>query len=160
VVHAALGHHRKAQSSLATARHFLDEAAEPAANAGPPLYRHAELAFDTSLVLQESGDLDGAVAAVRGAFRHTPPRERYTRATATARLAELWLRTGHVDQACRAIHELLDDHAYLYSARMDATVAELRAHLERHSRDPGVRQVLRRFRRHRGNTRTTPEGAA
>lgn len=79
-----------------------------------------------------------------------PPTERRSRAILLARLAELQLRVGHLDQAVNTWHHFLDELPTLSCGRATTALKTMRASLRSHARTPSAANLL-----HRATTLTT-----
>ncbi|WP_042382432.1 hypothetical protein [Streptacidiphilus melanogenes] len=108
-------------------------------------YHRAAHEHHESEVLSALGDRAGAVAALRRSLQLRPPEERRARAVGAARLGELLLDGGSLDQACTAWHTFLDDYPLLRSARADRAVRTLRSRLRPFRATPSGRGVLARL---------------
>ncbi|POM23105.1 sporulation protein [Actinomadura rubteroloni] len=107
-------------------------------------YHPAALSHQEAAVRAELGDLQGAIAALKTSLRHRPSDERRSRAVTTARLAELQLRTGHLDQAVHTWDAFLDDYPRLSSGRVTSALRTMKAQLRPHSDNAGARHLLAR----------------
>jgi len=104
----------------------------------------AVLARHRAEVAARAADRPAAINALRASLRHRPTPERRARALTLARLGELHLAEGQVEDACRAWGRFLDDHPALTSARADAAFDALRAHLRAHLSVPAARALWTR----------------
>ncbi|REF00420.1 tetratricopeptide repeat protein [Thermomonospora umbrina] len=107
-------------------------------------YHPAALAHQEAAVRALLGDTKGAITALQTSLRHRPGDERRSRAITTARLAELHLRLGHLDQAVHTWHLFLDDYPHLSSARVTSALQNMKAQLRPHSGNAGARHLLAR----------------
>ncbi|MFJ1753512.1 hypothetical protein [Kitasatospora sp. NPDC088134] len=107
-------------------------------------YHPAALAHQQATVRHLLGDTGGAIATLQTSLRHRPPAERRSRAIVTAQLAELQLRSGHLDQAVHTWQSFLDDFPHLRSGRVAAARRTMRAHLRPYAAHAGVRHLLAR----------------
>src|SRR5439155_19087511 len=132
---------RAALASLAAAEQRLARATSP----HRPMvgaYHPASLAHQQAAVRALSGDRAGAIGALTTSIRSRPAAERRSRAITLARLAELHLWQGHLDDAVATWHHFLDDYPHLRSARATTALKTLRACLLPHSRNPAARALL------------------
>ncbi len=145
VAAAATGARHDALTALSAAQRRLDRASS-AGVGGPAMggYHPASLAHQQAAVQALLGDHKGAIAALTESIRHRPPHERRSRAITHARLAELHLRQGHLDQAVATWHAFLDDYPYLTSGRVTSAMRILRSRLRPLRASPNVRQLLGR----------------
>jgi tetratricopeptide (TPR) repeat protein len=143
VAAAADGDRTGALSALTTAERRLQRAGG-AADAPMGGYHPAALAHQQAAVRALLGDRTGAITALGTSLRHRPAGERRSRAITTARLAELHLRQGHVEQAVVTWHAFLDDYPQLRSSRATRALATMRSSLRPHGRSPAVARLLRR----------------
>ncbi|MFC0040021.1 hypothetical protein [Actinomadura rayongensis] len=157
VAAAAEADRSTALSALAAAERLLDRSTSrstahqvrPSQTAPGPAdviggYHPAALAHQEAAVRALLGDLRGAIAALKTSLRHRPSDERRSRAVTTARLAELQLRTGHLDQAVCTWHAFLDDYPHLSSGRVTSALRTMKAHLRPHADNAGARHLLAR----------------
>lgn len=148
VAAAATGARHDALSALSAAQRRLDRASSQASpGAGTPAmggYHPASLAHQQAAVQALLGDRKGAIAALSESIRHRPPTERRSRAITHARLAELHLGQGHLEQAVVAWHAFLDDYPHLSSGRVTAAMRILRSRLRPLRASPTVKQLLAR----------------
>jgi hypothetical protein len=140
VAAAARGERRRALTVLQRSAELLGRAE------GSGAYHRAAHEHHESEVLSALGDRAGAVAALRRSLQLRPPEERRARAVGAARLGELLLDGGSLDQACAAWHTFLDDYPLLRSARADRAVRVLRSRLRPFHGTPAGRSVLSRVR--------------
>lgn len=141
VVSAAAGNHRDALRHLASAERQLSCADSAGADVG--LYHRAALGHQQAEVLSLQGDLRGAIKILGLSLRDRPHGERRSRAITTARLAELRLRAGQVEQACVDWERFYEDYPYLRCARADTAVRSMRACLGPYRRAvPAARRLL------------------
>jgi len=141
---AAAGHgdRRAALSYLGQAQGMLSRGESAHGTLGA--YHPSSLAHQEAEVLALTGDRAGAITALTTSLRHRPPDERRARALTTARLAELHLEQGQLEQACVSWHAFLDDQPHLQSGRATAALVSLRSRLRPHQRVPAAKKVLSR----------------
>lgn len=151
VAAAAAGNRHHALTTLSAAERRLDKACsqgtpEPAArgNSAMGRYHPAALAHQQATVQALLGDRRGAITALTEAIRCRPPWERRSHALMHARLAELYLDQGHLDQSVAVWHAFLDGYPFLTCGRATAAVKILRSRLQPQRANPGVRQLLAR----------------
>jgi tetratricopeptide (TPR) repeat protein len=140
--YAATGDRRAALTQLHAARHALDHADDTPGPVGG--YHPAALAHHQSIVLAHLGDRSGAIAALQQSAQHRPATERRSGAYTLARLAQLQLAHGHLDQAVATWHQVLDEYPAIHSARLRAALAAGRAQLRTHHRNPLARDLMER----------------
>ncbi|MFC0040023.1 hypothetical protein [Actinomadura rayongensis] len=146
VASAAAGDRTNAVSSLSAAERQLSRAtsqsaAEDAAMGG---YHLAALWHQQAAVRALLGDRAGAVSALAVSLAHRPAQERRSRTITRARLAELQLAQGEVEQAVGTWHAFLDDYRHLRSARATTALRTLRSRLAPHAADRDVAGLLAR----------------
>lgn len=157
VAEAASQDRATALSALSAAERRVDQATSQTSprppTTRPPLpaaqeligdYHRAALAHQQAAVRALLGDRPGAIAALQDSLRCRPPGERRSRAIITARLAELRLTEGHLDQAVRTWHDFLDDYPYLKSGRVTTALKIMRSRLRPYAANPGARDLLAR----------------
>jgi tetratricopeptide (TPR) repeat protein len=142
VAAAATGGRRTALTQLGAAERFLCRADGPGEQIGS--YHESALAYQRAEALVSLGDLEGAVRAFGAALRLRPAGERRARALIEARLAELHLRLGHLDQACTVWGRFCEDYPHLRSARADSALRSLRAQLRPYGRNGTAHALLER----------------
>ncbi|HEY3867478.1 MAG TPA: hypothetical protein VGM10_03980 [Actinocrinis sp.] len=139
---AAAGGRRTALTQLGAAERFLCRADGPGEQIGS--YHESALAYQRGEALVSLGDLDGAVRAFGAALRLRPEGERRARTLIEARLAELHLRQGRLDQACAMWSRFCDDYPHLRSARADSALRSLRAQVRPYGRNGAAHALLER----------------
>jgi tetratricopeptide (TPR) repeat protein len=143
VAHAADGDSIAAAAHLATAERRLDKGTI----CGPELigsYGHAALAYQEAAVRGLCGDRPGAITALTNSLRYRQPREQRAKALLLAKVAELQLSCGRLEQATSTWHEFLDSYPQLRTGRANTAFATLHARTRPHHNDPGVRILRRR----------------
>jgi hypothetical protein len=123
VASAADGDRHGATSSLIAAERHLDRSTSATAITGR--YHPASLAHQEAEVRTLLGDRAGATRALTISLHRRPDTERRSRALTTARLAELQLDTGHLDQAADSWLRFLADYPHLSSARANHALRTL-----------------------------------
>lgn len=144
VAAAGVGDRRTAFAELTRAQRLLAKGEN--AHGTLSAYHLAALAHQEAETLAATGDRPGAISALTLSLRHRPGNERRARALTTARLAELHLDEGHLEQACATWHAFLDDQTHLLSARATDALASLRARLRPYQRTAVARNLLERAR--------------
>ncbi|MGC7101093.1 tetratricopeptide repeat protein [Amycolatopsis lurida] len=142
VADAATGDQRAAATHLIAAEQHLERAGNPTDPVGA--YHSSSLAHQHAAVSACSGDRRAAVVALQESIRHRPVGERRSRAITLARLAELQIRDGRLDQACDTWDSFLNDYPHLRSRRADTAFATLRANIRTHQKSPTVRALSQR----------------
>ena len=141
---AAQGDHRQARTHLHHAEQLAEQSDSSCGTIGS--YHLAALAHQRAEILSAAGDRQGAINALTLSLRHRPDDERRARALTTARLAELHLEQGHLEQACTTWHAFLDDLPHLHSARATTALTTLRARLRPYRGVSAAKTVLERSR--------------
>ncbi|SDY47907.1 hypothetical protein SAMN05421504_105677 [Amycolatopsis xylanica] len=139
---AAAGDRQAAITQLGVAENRL--AAAQSADLAIGGYHEASLAHQHAAVAASLGDRQAAIRALKSSIFHRPAAERRSRAITLARLAELQLAAGQLDQACDTWHRFLDDYPHLRSRRADTALATLRAQVRPHQKNPSARLLGQR----------------
>jgi tetratricopeptide (TPR) repeat protein len=142
VAHAADGNGHDAIAALAAAEKHLSHA--DGYTPGVAAYHASSLAHQQAATTACLGDRRNAIKALETSIRHRPAEERRSRAITLARLAELQLAEGHLEQACHTWRRFLDDYPHLASRRADTAMKTLRASTRPHQNQPAVRALLHR----------------
>lgn len=142
VAAAADGDRRGAIDALGAAERLLSKASSASFVMGS--YHPAALAHQQAAVCDLLGDRRGAIEAMSASVRHRPAGERRSRAITTARLAELQLAHGHLDEAVASWHDFLDDYPYLCSGRATSALKQLRSMLRPHAANRPAARLLTR----------------
>jgi tetratricopeptide (TPR) repeat protein len=140
VAHAAHGDRRAAFAQISAAERLLNRADGTDLAIGG--YHTAALTHQQAEALAALGDHEAAIRALTGSLRHRSPVERRAHAITTARLAELCLDIGRLDQACSAWTTLLDESPHLRSGRVEQAIQIMRARLRPHGRYAPARVLL------------------
>lgn len=140
---AATGNRAMASMALAAAESTQSEAGSRGTAASVD-DRVAVLAYHQAAVMSLFGDDAGAIAALSRSLHARPAAKRRWRALTTARLAELYLREGRIEDAVATWQHFLDDYPHLHSGRADNAFQTMGAHLRTFSNIPIVRQLLTR----------------
>jgi tetratricopeptide (TPR) repeat protein len=143
VAAAASGDRASALSALDAAERRLSEATSTSTSVIGGDHP-ASLAHQQAAVRALLGDRTGAITALTASIRHRPPAERRSRAITTARLAELHLHQGHMEEAVAAWHVFLEDYPHLQSGRATTALKILRSRLRPYAANPAARQLLAR----------------
>ncbi|MER6528875.1 hypothetical protein [Streptomyces sp. NPDC001508] len=101
-------------------------------------YPRAGLDYQRAQALLHLGRHADAVVALQDCLRHRPPAHRRSHALTQARLAEMLLASGHVEQACVHWNLFLDHYPHIRSHHMDQAFAGLRSALRPHKRQRRV----------------------
>ena len=107
-------------------------------------YHLASLAHQEAEVRSLLGDRAGAIRALSVSLHRRPDTERRSRALTTARLAELHLDAGHLDQAADVWHRFLGDYPHLSSGRADDALRTLVSRVRPFAAHPAARDLLGR----------------
>ena len=144
VAAAANDERQAALAALRAAERLLSRAASAGSLGGSPMgsYHPAALAHQRAAVCALLGDRAEAIVALSESVRQRPPGERRSRAIITARLAELQLATGHLEEAVATWHAFLDDYPYLSSGRASTALRTLRSRLRPYAGNPAAGRLL------------------
>jgi hypothetical protein len=142
VAHAADGNGHDALTALAATEKHLSHADQQFS--GVAAYHAGSLAHQQAATTALLGDRRNAIRALELSIRNRPAGERRSRAITLARLAELQLDDGRLEQACHTWHRFLDDYPYLSSRRADTAMRTLRGRARPHRNQPVARALLRR----------------
>jgi tetratricopeptide (TPR) repeat protein len=142
VAHAADGNGHDALTALAAAEKHLSRADRY--TPGVAAYHTGSLAHQQAATTACLGDRRNAIKALETSIRHRPVEERRSRAITLARLAELQLAEGQLEQACHTWRHFLDDYPHLTSRRADTAMKTLRASTRPHQNQPAARALLHR----------------
>ncbi|MFI1524752.1 hypothetical protein [Kitasatospora cineracea] len=143
---AACGHRDRALAEILRAERWAARSdghtAPPDDPAGIGVYHPAAFLHQRAEVRARLGDPTGAVADLESSTRLRPPTEPRSRALVLARLAELRLSLGQVDQACATWTAFLGLAAGMASRRLDDAAAALRTALRPHRRHPAAADLI------------------
>lgn len=142
VAHAAAGNSHGALTTLADAERHLSHADRY--TPGVAAYHAGSLAHQEAAITAYLGDRRNAIRALETSIRQRPVEERRSRAITLARLAELQLTEGHLEQACHSWHRFLDDYQHLTCRRADTAMKTLRARIRPHQNHPAARALHHR----------------
>lgn len=142
VAAAAEGDRHRAASVLLTAERELDAVTSSSSTVGA--YHHGSLAHQQAAVLACLGDKSGAISALRESIRHRPASEHRSRAITQARMAELQLGCGRVEEAADTWNRFLDTYSMVRSGRARTAMVTLRARMRPHQKIPVVGSLLHR----------------
>jgi tetratricopeptide (TPR) repeat protein len=154
VAHAAAGNGSDALTVLSAAEKSLARA--DGYSSGVAAYHVASLAHQRAATAACLGDRRNAIRALEASVRHRPVNERRSRAITLARLAELQLSDGRLEQACYTWQRFLDDYPYLTSRRADTALKTLRARTRPNQNHPTVRALLRQVANLHPHTENQP----
>jgi tetratricopeptide (TPR) repeat protein/transcriptional regulator with XRE-family HTH domain len=140
VAYAARGDRRAAFAQIRSAERLLDRA--DGADLAVGGYHAAALTHQQAETLAAVGDREAAIRALTGSLRHRPHAERRAHAITTARLAELYLDIGQLDEACAAWTTLLDESPHLRSGRVEEAIRTMSARLRPHGGYSPARTLL------------------
>ena len=143
VAHAADGMPHDALAALSVAEASLERVSSPA-QVLSGAFHPAALLRTQAEVRALLGDTAGAVVALEDSVGCRPATERRSRALVLARLAQLHLRCGHLDQSVEAWHRFLNDYQDLHCARADRALEDLRTRIRPLAGNPGARGLLQR----------------
>ncbi|MFI1963157.1 hypothetical protein ACH429_03290 [Streptomyces pathocidini] len=107
-------------------------------------YSLAGLHYQRAETLAALGDRSGALTALAYSLRQRAADERRARALTHARIAELLMQLGHLEEACSHWRALLDDHSGLRSSRSAQAVRVMRQYLRPHQHRAEVGRLLAR----------------
>ncbi|WP_211328838.1 hypothetical protein [Thermomonospora umbrina] len=149
VAAAGAGDKTNAVASLSSAERQLNRATslsatDGSADAAMGGYHHAALAHQQAAVQALLGDRAGAITALTTSIRHRPAKERRARAVTLARLAELQLSQGELEQAVSTWHAFLNDHRHLRSGRATTALNIMRSRLAPYAANVDAAQLLTR----------------
>ncbi|WP_020418900.1 hypothetical protein [Amycolatopsis sp. ATCC 39116] len=139
ITRAASNRRADARDALAAAEHVLSGTGTDSAT----------FTYQRAIVLEYAGELAASQRALAVSVKQRAAAERRSRALTTARLAGLRIRTGQIDKAQEAVRELLDDHVWLTSARVDAALDDLIRQLSRFRGRPSSDLLLLELRQRR-----------
>ncbi|ADD41694.1 hypothetical protein [Stackebrandtia nassauensis] len=142
VAHAADGDRYRALRQLSATEHWFAKGCDRVD--APMAYNHASLAHQKAAVLALLHQRPQAIAALELSVRQRPAHERRSRAITKARLAELQLSHGHLEQATATWHTFLDDYRCILSGRARSALAIMRASLRPYKNNRLAGEVLRR----------------
>nr|WP_214662248.1 hypothetical protein [Streptomyces polyasparticus] len=143
---AGSGDRRGALTAFARAERLLERASSPA-TATVGAYHYASLLHQQAEMQVRLGDRAGSLAVLRQSVDHRPVHERRSRAVVLARLAELELDCGRLEQAVAPWHRFLDDCPGLSSGRVRGALMSLGGRLRPYARHSGVQSLLHRAAR-------------
>ncbi len=143
VARAADGAAHDALAALSVAEASLERISSPGHGLSGA-FHPAALLLAQAEVRALLGDPAGAVVALEGSVECRPPAERRSRALVLARLAQLHLRCGDLDQAVGTWHRFLDEYRDLRCARADRALQDLRTRIRPLAGNPGARRLLHR----------------
>jgi tetratricopeptide (TPR) repeat protein len=130
VAAAASGERRHATTSLCAVERAL--AGTDGAPTAIGAYHHGSFAHQRAAVAACLGDKSAAIAALRESIRQRPPGEYRSHAIMLARLAELLMDLGRLDEAVATWHRFLDIYPAVRSGRVNTAMGILRARTRSH----------------------------
>jgi tetratricopeptide (TPR) repeat protein len=142
VTAAASGDHDAAIIHLRAAESLLEHT--NSTHTAIAVYHHAALYDHHAEVWAHSGDRRAAIKALSRSLRHRSAHERRARAVTLARLGELQLADGHLEQACDTWQQFLDDYPWLSSGRVHTALATLRSRIRPLSNHPAAHALNQR----------------
>ncbi|MFI5867532.1 hypothetical protein [Streptomyces sp. NPDC051546] len=137
---AVNGHHREAVADLTAAerRHTqLDDTPGPFHT-----YPRAALDYQRAQTLAALGDVSNAVHALGSSLHHRDPAQRKSRLLTHARLAELHLASGHVEEGTLHGRHFLEGYPLLRSTHADTALHHLNEHLTRYPHQPHATRLV------------------
>ncbi|MBH1938940.1 hypothetical protein I5Q34_32565 [Streptomyces sp. AV19] len=134
VAHAGNGDRRAAHTWLKTAERYVDRTT----SRGEDAFHISGFQHASALAHHHLHDLRQAEEAMRCSNQTRPGAERRSRAISNARLAEIQLDRGHLDEACATWSALLDDAALVRSQRVTTAVNSMVGRLRPHQRHPAA----------------------
>ncbi|MBT2385466.1 transcriptional regulator [Streptomyces sp. ISL-11] len=109
-------------------------------------YDPSSLHYHISHVRHELGDLPGAVEAMKESDRLCYDIYRRSRVKERATLGEFHMQVGHLEAACAAWNEALDEYPLVQSGRVDQRMQTMFAMIRPHLRNPAARDLHERAR--------------
>ncbi|MFP8942894.1 tetratricopeptide repeat protein [Streptomyces fenghuangensis] len=141
---AQTGDRRTALAHLRDAEKAMEKAESRAKTFGS--YDPAALAYHTSHVRHELGDVSGAVDAMRESDRLCYDVYRRSRVKERATLAEFQMKMGHLEAACKTWHGALDEYPMVQSGRVDDRIRTMFTLIRPHLRNRTARDLHDRAR--------------
>ncbi|HET6710652.1 hypothetical protein [Amycolatopsis sp.] len=142
VAAASVGDRERATTALAAAERALARAAGTSSVIGA--YHYGSLAYQRAATNAGLGDKTGAVKALRESIRLRPLGEYRSLAITQARLAELSLDGGRIDDAVAAWNRFLDIYPTVRSGRTRSALRTLQARTRSHQRISAVKKLSAR----------------
>lgn len=139
---AAIGDRRNAVAHLRAAEHHLNRAVDSTDAVG--IHHLASFAHQKAGIRSCLGDRTGAITALQRSIRDRPAAERRSRAITLARLAELQLVSGRLDDAVASWHRFLDDYPAVDSVRVHRAFNGMRARLRPYAAESPATTLLHR----------------
>ncbi|WP_410625149.1 hypothetical protein [Amycolatopsis sp. cmx-8-4] len=134
VAAASVGDRRRATSALQAAERALTEDGDRLSVIGA--YHHGSLVYQRAATIASLGDKEGAIKALRESIRLRPSGEYRSLAITQARLAELSLDSGRIDEAVAAWSRFLDIYPTVRSGRTRSALRTLKARIRPHQDIP------------------------
>lgn len=141
VATAADGDRTRALSALAKAERCLSRATTDSPVGG---YHAAALEYQQAVVQARLNDLPAAMTVLRSSLRHRPSTERRSRSITLARLGELQLRQGHLEEAVATWHAFVDDYSHLRSGRATRAMTLMQSRLRPFAANPVAARLITR----------------
>lgn len=143
VTHATSGHARLTLADLTEAERYHDQSSSLV---GPFVgYPRAGLDYQRAQALHALGRPADALEAIRDAAHRSPTLHR-PYALTEARLAEILLDVGYLEEACMHWHTFLDHRPHLRSIQVDQALMILRQRLRSFPHQPDAMAVAERAR--------------
>ncbi|WP_165964568.1 hypothetical protein, partial [Actinomadura sp. KC216] len=140
---ASTGSRRRAVREIGKAEQLLDRALDtPSHSVGS--YHRAALAFHKATVHAHLNEHRAALGALREALPLWSTAERRSRAITLARMAELELGQGMLEEAVATAHRFLDAYSQIHSARVREALTDLQARLRPYGKNHAARTLLQR----------------
>lgn len=143
VAHAANSDRANALASLSFAERRLEAALTPAGALIGRCHR-ASLAHQQAVMRALLGDKKGAVTTLANSIRKRPATERRSLVITLAKLAELHLDQGNLEQAVEIWHRFLDDYSALTCGRATTALGTLCSRVRPHAANAAARALLQR----------------
>jgi tetratricopeptide (TPR) repeat protein len=143
VAAAGAGDERTALVQFNIAERLIERASSTTTTA-VGVYHQSSLAYQQAVMLDSLGDKAGARKALTASLRDRPAAERRARAITLARLAELQLGQGHLEEAVATWNSFLDDLPQLRSGRARTAFKTMRSRLRAHQRSRVAKVILQR----------------
>jgi len=142
VATASVGDRRRTTATLQAAERALAEAADRSSVMGA--YHHGSLVYQRAAAIAGLGDKAGAIKALRESIRLRPEGEYRALAITQARIAELSLDGGRIDDAVAAWNRFLDIYPTVRSGRTRSALRTLQARTRSHQGISAVKKLSAR----------------
>ncbi|MEU0985338.1 tetratricopeptide repeat protein [Streptomyces sp. NPDC005953] len=141
--YAVAGERTQALRSLRETETAMDKAESAAGAFGG--FSPATVAYAVSQVRYALGDAPGSVSSLKLHFRLRDSRDsQRSRLRFGSMLAERQLEMGHLEEACSAWSQVLDQHPAMHSGRVDRHVASISPLLKPYRANPTARAIYDR----------------